>query len=78
MGSDFLFATPSFLSGIARLFDFAGQFDEYNDSPNGEVADWIALLADWRIVGHDLAVSMDNMDALGQDGETQAQESAQP
>jgi hypothetical protein len=31
--SDFLLASPSFASGAARLFDFYGQYDDYNISP---------------------------------------------
>ena len=78
MRSDFLFATPSFLSGVARSLDLVGQFDEYNDSPNGAIADWFALLADWRVVGSDLTLAMDNViRTLGPDGQTQSQESAQ-
>jgi hypothetical protein len=58
MGSDFLYATPSVVSGLARTLDLAGQFDEYNTSPSGEVADWLALRADWRVVGESLASAM--------------------
>jgi hypothetical protein len=49
--SDFLFATPSWLSGAARALDLAGQFDEYNDSPNEDIADARAMFCDWRVVG---------------------------
>jgi hypothetical protein len=48
---DFLFAAPSWLSGIARTLDLAGQFDEYNDSPNEDIADARAMFCDWRVVG---------------------------
>ena len=53
--------TPSFLSGVARSLDLMGQFDEDHDSPNGALADWCALLADWRVVGTDLTLAMDNV-----------------
>ena len=54
MRPDFLFAMPSWLSGAARSLDLAGQFDDYNESPNGENADTNALFCDWRIVGESL------------------------
>jgi len=50
----FLFASPSFFSGIARLFDLFGQFDAYNASPTSEEADARAIYSDWRIAGQDL------------------------
>lgn len=49
--SDFLFATPSFTEGAARLFDFGGTLQEYNTSPTPEEADALALHADWAAVG---------------------------
>jgi hypothetical protein len=49
--SDFLFARPSFLGGMARIFDFGGTLKIYNDSPNGAIADEKALRADWKAVG---------------------------
>ena len=52
--SDFLFAEPSFLSGVARILDVGGTFDGYNISRDGLQADARALYADWRIVGQDL------------------------
>jgi hypothetical protein len=54
MCPDFLFARPSWLSGAARTLDLAGQFDEYNESPNEEIADRRALFVDWRIIGETL------------------------
>ena len=52
--SDFLFATPTFLSGMARVFDIGGTFDEYNESPTPSYADSVAILNDFRAVGADL------------------------
>lgn len=54
MRPDFLFASPSWLSGASRGFDLAGLYDEYNESPTGEEADAKALFADWRVVGQSL------------------------
>ena len=61
MGSDFLFAMPSMVSGLARTLDLGGTFDEYNDSPNGDIADWLASLADWRSIGAFLASAMNDV-----------------
>ena len=52
--SDFLVASPSFVSGAARLFDFYGLYDEYNTSPTEAQADAMATFADWMVVGKDL------------------------
>lgn len=54
MSSDFLFARPSFLSGIARVLDLWGRFDRYNESRTPEEADVTALVSDWIIIGRDL------------------------
>ena len=51
MRPDFLFASPSWLSGASRGLDLAGQFDDYNQSASGDEADAKALFADWRVVG---------------------------
>lgn len=58
MRPDFLFATPSWLSGAARNLDLFGHFDEYNDSPDENSADAKALLCDWRVVGDALRDAM--------------------
>lgn len=52
--SDFLFAQPSFASGVARIADLWGQFDDYNISNTPEEADSAALAADWIVVGQDI------------------------
>lgn len=54
MRPDFLFASPSWLSGASRVLDLAGQFDEYNESASGDEADGMALFVDWRVVGQSL------------------------
>ena len=52
--TDFLFARPSFLSGMARVLDLFGVFDSYNESRSTEEADARAMYADWRVVGQDI------------------------
>ena len=52
--TDFLVARPSFWSGVGRVLDLWGKFDDYNISRTTEEADMRALYSDWRIVGQDL------------------------
>jgi hypothetical protein len=54
----FPFANPSFLNGVAHVFDFEGRFTTYNDSLNGEEADAKAIYCDWSIVGQSLCDAM--------------------
>jgi hypothetical protein len=61
--SDFLVSAPSAVSGAARLFDWYGQFDEYNISRDGAEADQKALCSDWRLVGEDLRDAMSEYEA---------------
>jgi len=63
MGSDDLFAMPSFVAGCARTLDLFATYDTYNGSPNGEIADRRALRADWQVVGNDLVEAMKTHDA---------------
>jgi len=52
--TDFLFARPSFGSGVARALDLGGVFDGYNTSPSEAEADQRAIGSDWLVVGKDL------------------------
>lgn len=60
--SDFLFAMPSFWSGVARLLDLMGVFDDYNRSETPNEADARAMYADWAMVGQDLIKSADQFE----------------
>lgn len=51
----FMYAIPSFVEGIARLFDFAGSMTEYNTSPSPDDADRRALAADVMAIMADAA-----------------------
>jgi hypothetical protein len=53
--SDFLFASPSFASGIATTFDLWGQFTAYNTSATPAEADANAIFSDWAVVGQDIS-----------------------
>ena len=52
--SEFLFARPSFIEGMARILDLGGTLQEYNKSRNAAEADAIALTNDARAIGNDL------------------------
>ena len=55
----YLFARPSFIEGMARLFDFAGALNQYNTSPTPKQADALALACDWKQVGADMQHAID-------------------
>jgi hypothetical protein len=61
--TDFLFARPSWISGVARTLDLWGLFDSYNISPTAKIADVRATLSDWCIVGQDLSTAIDEFDS---------------
>lgn len=54
MGNYYLFARPSFFSGMARVLDLGGTLNEYNYSSDTGQADYYALHSDWKAVGADL------------------------
>ncbi|MBW4039309.1 MAG: hypothetical protein HIU91_10620 [Acidobacteria bacterium] len=62
--TDFLVASPSLISGAGRLFDWYGQFDEYNISRTPDEADARAIASDWAIVGNDICDAMAEYDAI--------------
>jgi hypothetical protein len=49
-----LYASPSFVEGLARAVDIGGTFDEYNSATSPSEADEAALASDWYAVGADL------------------------
>jgi hypothetical protein len=50
----FLYAKPSFIEGVARLFDFSGSLNIYNCSDSPQQADSKAIASDWITVGCDI------------------------
>jgi hypothetical protein len=58
--SDFLFARPAFMAGVARLFDFYGTYNSYNLSDSEEEADDRATFSDWRLIGIDIINAMES------------------
>jgi hypothetical protein len=63
--SGILFARPSFLEGIGRLFDFGGTLNQYNDSSTPQEADIKALRADWEAVGDALRTALMEQEHAG-------------
>jgi len=48
-----LFATPTFLEGVARSLDLGNTFTDYNTSRGPSESDFLALRSDWRAIGED-------------------------
>jgi len=59
--SGFLYADPSFLSGVSRTLDLFGTYDAYNISRTPSEADTCALAADWIVTGQDIQDAMDTL-----------------
>jgi len=64
--TDFLFAQPSFASGIGRLVDFGCSLNDYNNSRNQAEADVRASVSDWLSVGDDIQSAINA--AIDEDG----------
>ena len=67
-----LCARPSFLEGVARLFDFSGTLNHYNYSKSEDEADFRAILSDWQHVGYDISKATDQFGKIylkGEDGQ---------
>lgn len=52
--TDFLFSTPSFLTGTGSIFNIRGNYFSFNTSSSPELADMRAMESDWHMVGVDL------------------------
>jgi len=56
MGTDFLYARPSFSGGMATAMDLCGVLvSEYNRSPTTRLADYNAIRSDWAVTGKDFS-----------------------
>ena len=54
----FLFANPSFTSGMARALDLGSTMTEFNSTFYPEVADYYAIKSDWINVGSDINTAL--------------------
>lgn len=60
----FLYARPSFMEGLARIFDFGNTLSEYNQSLTPKQADFLALRSDWLAIAGDLRNAVQEADVL--------------
>ena len=56
--TDFLFAKPTFISGMGAVIDLGGTMVRFNESSTPDEADYLALANDWATVGHDIRNAM--------------------
>ena len=54
----YLFARPSFVEGVGRIFDFGNALTMYNYALSPTVADARAIREDWQAVGDDLSLAI--------------------
>lgn len=52
--TNILFNRPTFIDGIASIFNISGNYFEFNYSESGEEADRKAIESDWGVVGNDI------------------------
>ena len=57
--TDFLFAHPSFVGGMASVLDLGTTLVVYNQSKTPKEADYRAIKCDWEVTGNDLRGSID-------------------
>ena len=61
--TDYLFAMPSFLSGMGRVLNLGGVHTDYNQNLTPQEADRKALASDFKAVGDDIRTAMRACDA---------------
>lgn len=55
-----LYSMPSWLSGVASIFDLGGTLNEYNFASDPAEADYLAIASDWAAIGADLQAAIDS------------------
>jgi hypothetical protein len=58
--TDFLSGNNNFLIGMASVFNFGGNFFEYNESESSEEADKKAIENDWNMIEQDIQDVIEN------------------
>ena len=58
--TQFLFARPSFVEGVARVLDLGATLQIYNQSATAGEADARASVADWLAVGEDISAAIES------------------
>lgn len=61
MQSDYLFARPSFVEGFGRIVDMSSSLNTYNYSRDGGQADARAIYEDWKALGHDVRMALEQL-----------------
>ena len=56
--SDFLFANPSFIGGMASVLDLGATLVVYNESGSIFEADARAINSDWEVIGQDIRTAL--------------------
>lgn len=56
--TDYLVASPSFLSGVGSIFNLSGGYYCYNEHLSGKEADAAALRRDWLKVAGDFKAAI--------------------
>ncbi len=56
-----LFARSGFFGGVVSVLDFNGGLSEMNSCYSAEQADRLALRSDWRAVGHEMRLAVDQL-----------------
>ncbi len=57
----FLFASPSFMQGMASAVDIGGTLVVYNESRTIQEADARAIGSDWAMVGKDIRAAVQSL-----------------
>jgi hypothetical protein len=63
--TDFLFAKPSFIGGLASVLDMGTTLVVYNESKNSSEADEKAIGSDWIVTGNDIRAAMGKFENSG-------------
>ncbi|MEI8230641.1 MAG: hypothetical protein WCG83_05930 [Candidatus Peregrinibacteria bacterium] len=58
--TSYLYATPTFLSGMAMTLDLGATMSQYNISRTPEEADAKAMKSDWQATGNDIRFAMNS------------------
>lgn len=56
--TSYLYATPTFLQGMAMTLDMSGSLTQYNENATPEEADAKAVKSDWYATGNDMRAAM--------------------
>jgi len=58
--TDYLYARPSFIGGMAHCLDLGATLIEYNRFQSPEEADLCSIRSDWKAVASDLRTAIEN------------------